>query len=218
MCFSASVSLTVSLALAAVGWCTLRKAHGKQELPFAAIPFLFAAQQLIEGILWLVLPRADLGEAQYWLTQSYVFFIGVVWPILVPLGLLFIEPNLTRKRIMQAILGLGVLVAIYTMIIISRYGVTAELTNQCIIYQYTGDDQLGILTVYFIATCMGFFFSSHWSIRWIGVANTIGFIIAYNFYRIHYASVWCLFAAIISGLIYIYFNQRIKCAVKTLPT
>lgn len=201
-----------------VGLLSLRKVQIRQELPFAAIPFIFAIQQFIEGMLWLVLPQADSTILQYWLTQSYVVFIGMVWPTLIPLGLILIEPSLVRKRFIQAISLLGVAVAAYTLSIILRYGVSAVIANECIVYQYPGDDRPGILAVYFIATCMAFFFSSHRSVRWIGSANVAGFIVAYYFYRLNYASVWCFFAAVVSVLIYIYFDRRAKYEIKPYVT
>lgn len=214
MCFSASVGLTAGAVLTVVGLITLHKTQIKQELPFAVIPLLFGVQQFIEGILWLSLPKTDFGIEQYWLTQSYVFFIGIVWPTLIPLSLLLIEQNLTRKRIIQGVFALGIMVGAYTLSVIFEYGVTAKIINKCIVYQYPGDDRAGILAIYFIATCVAFFFSSNNSIRWIGAANIAGFIIAYYFYRINYASVWCFFAAVVSGLIYLYFHQRAKCTAK----
>lgn len=205
MCFSAPVSFAASAALAAAGGLTLRKARTREEMPFAAIPLLFAVQQFIEGMLWLELPHA--GFAPYWLTQAYVVFVGMVWPVLIPLGLSLIEPDRLRKRLMQAILLLGAAVAMYTADVIARYGVSASIVNECIVYQYPGDDRPGILAVYFVATCMAFFFSGHRNLRWIGAANVAGFLVAYYFYRFSYASTWCFFAALISGLIYEYFRR-----------
>lgn len=214
MCFSAPVSLTTSAGLAVLGVLSLRKAREKQELPFAAIPLLFAVQQFIEGILWLTLPQAGSILEQYWLTQSYVVFIGIIWPMLIPFSLFLIEPDRIKKRLIQGVFLLGIVVAAYTVSIIQRFGVSADIVNECIVYQYPGDDQPGILAIYFVATCMGFFFSSHHNIRWIGAANVAGFIIAYYFYRFNYASVWCFFAAVVSALIYWYFERRAKYSLK----
>ena len=59
MCFSATASFTAGAVLLGVGTLTLRSAlasrhsHRRRDLPFAAIPLLFAIQQLIEGVVWL---------------------------------------------------------------------------------------------------------------------------------------------------------------------
>ena len=53
MCFSAYASFVAGSALLVVGAVTVVKAQQKRELPYAAIPLLFAVQQLIEGAIWL---------------------------------------------------------------------------------------------------------------------------------------------------------------------
>ena len=56
MCFSATASFSTGALLLGIGTLTLRSAlaaHQQRELPFAAIPLLFATQQLIEGMIWL---------------------------------------------------------------------------------------------------------------------------------------------------------------------
>lgn len=207
MCFSAPVSFAASAALAAVGGGLVHKVKTRRELPLALIPLLFAVQQFIEGLLWLVLPQAGMGIEQYRLTQTYAVFVGIVWPVLIPFALLMIEPDGIRKRLLQAVLLLGVGIAFYTLNIIARFGVSSMIADQCIVYSYPGDQMVGTLTAYFIATCMGFFLSSHRDVRWVGVANVVGFIAAYYFYRFSYASTWCFFAAAVSGLIYVHFYR-----------
>ena len=57
MCFSATASFSAGTLLIGVGTLTLRSAlaaRQRRALPFAAIPMLFAAQQLIEGVAWVV--------------------------------------------------------------------------------------------------------------------------------------------------------------------
>lgn len=48
MCFSAPVSFSAGAVLLGLG-----SAKRPRELPFAAIPLLFAIQQLSEGVIWL---------------------------------------------------------------------------------------------------------------------------------------------------------------------
>lgn len=96
MCFSPAASFTVSAGLAAAGVVTLGKTSSKRELLFAAMPLFFAGQQFIEGLLWLALLVPE--RTQYWLTQGYSVFVGVLWPILTPLALWMIEPEPRRRR------------------------------------------------------------------------------------------------------------------------
>lgn len=71
--FSATASLTAAAFLVGVGKVTLRKVERRAELPFAAIPFLFAVQQLTEGLLWLGFSWQTV-ELNFVLTQLYSFF------------------------------------------------------------------------------------------------------------------------------------------------
>ncbi len=206
MCFSAPVSFSTSATLAVIGIMTLRKTAYNKEIPLGLLPLLFAIQQFIEGILWLTLPQGE----QYWLTQTYAFFVGIVWPILVPLAIFIIEPISIRKRLILPVIITGIMVGIYTLTIIINIGVSATIKESCLIYQYDGDDKSYILIAYVIATCAAFFISSQRRLNFIGALNISGFIAAYYFYRLSYASVWCFFAAVVSGLIYLYFRKNIE--------
>ena len=60
MCFSATVSFSAAGLLGLTGIATLVQVRKSAELPLAATPLLFAAQQTVEGALWLSVP---LGRA-----------------------------------------------------------------------------------------------------------------------------------------------------------
>ena len=53
MCFSATASFSAGAVLLGLGTLALKTASRPRELPFAAIPLLFAIQQLSEGVIWL---------------------------------------------------------------------------------------------------------------------------------------------------------------------
>ena len=207
MCFSASVSFAASAFVASAGILAIRATQKPAERPFASVPILFAIQQFIEGVLWLLLPHVGTTPATQGLTQVYAFFIGVIWPIMIPLGILLIEPGLIRRRLMMAVLAIGVIVALGTFGIIVRYGVGVQVVNQCLVYTNPVGGGLLIRSAYVIATCAAYFLSSHASVRWIGVAMVAGFGVAFSFYRLNWPSVWCFFAAIVSMLIYYYFRH-----------
>ena len=83
MCFSATASFSAGAFLLGIGTLTLRSAmaaHQPWALPFAAIPLLFAIQQLIEGVIWLTF-RVDAPLLNSVLTHVYSFFSHVLWPV-----------------------------------------------------------------------------------------------------------------------------------------
>lgn len=207
MCFSASVSFAASAFVAGAGALALRETRTAAERPFASVPLLFALQQCVEGVLWLLLPQVGTASTSHLLVQVYAFFIGVVWPMAIPLGILLIEPDRLRKRLMMAVFAIGVIVAIGTFIIILRYGVDVAVVNHCLVYANPFGGGLLVRSAYVISTCAAYFVSSHKTVRWIGVAMVGGFGVAYSFYHLNWPSVWCFFAALVSALIYYHFRR-----------
>ena len=98
MCFSATASFSVAALLLGVGTLTLKSARRPRELPFAAIPLLFAIQQLSEGVIWLTF-RYDAPPLGAVVTRLYSFFSHVLWPIYVPVAVWLIEPAGRRRRV-----------------------------------------------------------------------------------------------------------------------
>ena len=97
MCFSAIASFSTGSLLLGLGALTLKSVRRPRELPFAAIPLLFAIQQLSEGVIWLTF-RVDAPLLNAVMTHVYSFFSHVLWPIYVPVAVLLIEPPGRRRR------------------------------------------------------------------------------------------------------------------------
>jgi len=206
MCFSATASFSSTIVLSTIGVLTIRKVCNKSELLLASMSLLFAMQQFIEGLLWLEL-KAGYDISQYSiLTAIYTIFVGVFWSIIPTLSLLIIEPIYWRKNIMKLLLAIGIGVAIHTINGLLQAPVSAKIGNYCI--QYPTIQIHFTLILYAIASCAAFFVSSYRIINWIGFFNILAFAITYYFYNYDLASVWCFFAAIISGLIYLKFAHN----------
>ena len=58
MCFSAEADLVVGLALLPVAVVSLREVQHAREVPFAVLPLIFAAHQLVETLVWAGEPGA----------------------------------------------------------------------------------------------------------------------------------------------------------------
>ena len=90
MCFSATASFTAGVVLTVIGIASIKKANYKSQLLFASIPFMFGVQQFAEGILWLTIPKSDYFVLQKMATYIYLFFAHILWPLWVPIAILFI--------------------------------------------------------------------------------------------------------------------------------
>ncbi len=213
MCFSPTVSFIAGAVLGVTGIATLKEAKHSRELPLASIPIMFAIQQFIEGLIWVVLQNGDSSIIHHWLTQTYVVFAGVIWPVLVPFSLLMIEHSKHRKKMLSFITLIGAGIAIYTLVGLSKTGVIAQIEKSHIVYHHPWENN-PMLVTYIIATCAGFFCSSNIRIMYMGIINMAAFFVAYYFYNFYLASVWCLFAALMSGVIYVFFINEHKFRIK----
>ena len=216
MCFSAEASFMVGGTLLIVGAATIQKTRYKKDILVAFIPLIFAIQQITEGLLWISLAN-NMLHAQFWLSNIYGIFIGVIWPVYAPFAVYSAEINATRKKIIALIGGVGLGLAAYTLIGLVNQPMTAQVINHSIHYEHDVAAYQFIIVMYLLATCVPFIFSSYRHLYIAGSVITIGFFVAYFVYRETFASIWCFYAAIASGLIYLYFARRMNKPLIPLP-
>lgn len=207
MCFSATASFSAGAVLFGFGILTLKASRIPSELPFAAIPLLFAIQQFSEGVLWLTLPHgAPLLTVV--MTYVYSFFSHVLWPIFLPLSVLLIEPPGRRRLALAVLFAIGVVVGLYLLYAMVDFGITSRLTGQHI--EYVAPHFFGIATMstYLLATSISPMVSIHRVVKLFGILAFLSFASAYYFYATWFISVWCLFAALLSTVILAHFYWR----------
>ena len=85
MCFSATASFSKSALLLGMRTFAVKATKHPREWPFAAIPLMFAFQQLIEGVIWLIFsvgaPLLNMA-----MTYAYSFISHVLWPVYMPVA------------------------------------------------------------------------------------------------------------------------------------
>ena len=204
MCFSATVSFVAGTALSAVGVVTITKAKTKRELPLASIPLLFGVQQTIEGIIWVSFGSPILSTV---MTYAYLMFAYVFWPIFVPITVLLIETNPTRKNILRVLSFIGCIIGIYLLYFVFSDPGKAHIVNQSIAYDYRHLYELFPLSLYVVVTCGSGLISSHRILNIFAIGALISFFIANWLFNMTFISVWCFFAAVLSVLIYWHFKR-----------
>ena len=127
MCFSATASFTAGAFLAGVGTPTLKSVGRPRELPFAAIPLLFAIQQLSEGVIWLTF-RYEAPQLNVAMTYLYSFFSHVLWPVYVPVAVLLMEPSKWRRRALLVFVVAGITVGAYLLYFLVALPIVARPT------------------------------------------------------------------------------------------
>ncbi len=206
MCFSAPASFIASGAIGSVSVMTLKKKRLPSETPFAAIPLLFALQQLVEGILWLSLGTAGVETV---LTYIYVTFAYVLWPIFTPFAVYALEPSVQRKKLLRIFIAAGLVVGLFFLFLIVVYPVNANIILHSIFYHINLVGYYEIIALlYLSATSFVCLFSTEKIIKIFGVTLLLSFLAAYFIYNQGLASVWCFFAAILSVIIYLYFHFK----------
>lgn len=204
MCFSASASFSAGAVLTIIGVASIKKTQHTSQLLFASIPFVFGVQQIAEGILWLTLPNPDNVNIQKIFTYIYLVFAQTIWPILVPIAILALEKDTSRKSIQKIFVGAGLIVGLYLTYCLLSYHVEAKIIGKHIKYLQAYPDSLRkyVIVLYALATIIPTFFS-HIKRMWIlGICILISYVVTAIFYEHYILSVWCFFSSIISLSIY----------------
>ena len=202
MCFSATASFSVGAILLGFGTLTLRAARRPYDLPFAAIPLLFAIQQLSEGVIWLTF-RFVAPQLNVVMTYVYSFFSHVLWPLYVPVAVLVMEPAGWRRRALLVLVAAGVAVAAYLLYFLVAFPIVSRPFGQHIEYVSPHFFAVVAMTLYLMSTTFSAILSSHQMVKVFGVLALLSFAAAYFFYAIWFISVWCFFAALLSAVIYL---------------
>lgn len=204
MCFSAGASFGASAILGTIGIVTLKKVKTTNQVPFAAIPSLFAVQQAAEGLLWVGLSSSNHESWKHFPVYIFLIFAQLVWPVWIPFSILQLENNRTRRTIVKAILGLGTVVSFYLMYCMIVYDVKAEIHGDHIFYTLSFPIAFAWISsvFYFIPTIVPLFISSFKRIQLLGVGALAAFVFNKIYFVEHLISVWCFFAAILSAIIF----------------
>ena len=222
MCFSANASFTAAAGLSVIGLLSIHATKKNRQLfPLASCPLFFALQQFCEGIVWVTLNNGDTTSMLHLIaTYGFISFAGLFWPIWIPLVFYIPEQIQQRKQLLLITVYIGCLSAflLFFSWILPTTG--AYVVNHHLDYpvtQYPFGITYDWLTLpilwissltYCIATMTPFFISTikH---AWIaGAIITIAFVVSYIFYYATLGSIWCFFAAITSGLMYVLIRKN----------
>jgi hypothetical protein len=210
MCFSAEASFAAGAALGVAGVISVKKTVRAAHVPFAAIPLIFGVQQICEGFTWLSFNGEPPGRWQPGAMYLFLFFAQVLWPFWVPLSVWLLEENKKRRKLLFAFFCVGLFTSCCLAYFLLSYPVSAKVRQHHIRYELAFPNislKLGIL--YFIPTATTCFLSSHAGVRWMALAVLVSFIVSRLYFREELISVWCFFAAAISGVIlFIMINIR----------
>jgi len=203
MCFSASASFVAAGALAIIGSATVRAAPTRRFVPLAAIPLLFAAQQACEGALWLALERAPFHVGGTPLARAFLFFALFVWPAWVPLSLFVVEEHPRKKRILAALSAGGAILGLWLI-----GCATLRDANACVAFgnlyywvQIDAPMKHVVPAVYLAFVALPLALSSLRGSTLLAIATIGSCALSAAMSRAGFVSVWCFFAAALSGVV-----------------
>lgn len=197
MCFSASASFVAAGVLGVIGVVTVRKAWYTPMRWFALMPVLFAVQQAIEGVQWLVdKPSVACSVAGY----GFLFFALILWPVYVPFAIYAMERETFRKLLLRCLTLCGAIVSAYLLTSYLTSPLTISAASKSIQYELALPSVGLGLPLYVVLVTSGLW-SSRRRVQVFALTVLVGFFAAWFGYRHALTSVWCFFAAASSMLV-----------------
>lgn len=203
MCFSPEASFTGGIIISAIGILTIKKVHNPSQILFASIPLFFGFQQFAEGSLWLMLRSTENNLFKEISTYVFLIMAKVIWPVLIPLSVLLIEESKRKKKILVALLPFGFILSGYYAFCLLSFTVTPVIEGFHIRYQNDFPESFAMTAFifYLTATITPLFVSSVKKTHLLGILMAVSCIVTAIFFTQFLTSVWCFFAALISGVI-----------------
>lgn len=205
MCFSATGSFSVAAVLGGLGTVSFAQKKADAHRVLAATPLLFAVQQMAEGMVWRTINAPEHSTLQALSVAVFLGFALVVYPTWSPLALFLAERNRRRRRVLGVLLAFGACVSTYAAVLLLQQRPVARIASHSITYDYSRVGNALVLALYLpgyvLPTVMPFFVSTMNKAKLMGTVLAIGLVATFVIKRQSLTSVWCFFAAVMSGVI-----------------
>ena len=202
-----TADLVVGTALVPVAVLSLREVRHRRELPFAALPAVFAVHQLLEVAVWAGLDGDVSAGIANLAMRAYLFIAWPLLPIYLPLALLMLEPRGFRLRVVPFV-ALGSVVSVYLAYVVLANPVEIIRHPYGLEYATVVQHPVVWAVLYIVAVIGPPMLSGYRSIFAFGVLNLVGLLLVAVFYAQEFASLWCIFAAVSSILILVHMIRR----------
>jgi hypothetical protein len=212
MCFSAVASFTAGASLCLLGVASVRKVNSPNQYSFAAIPFIFGMQQIVEGIVWLSLRHDGRSLFRGMASMTFLLIAQVVWPVWMPYSFLRMETDAGRKRILKWFMVPATIVASYFLYCLISFDVQTEAVRHHVFYKLDFPKTLIPYAAgfYLVSSVIPPMLSRNLKIQLIGVVFLVAYIVSRLFFQPSLISVWCFFAIGVGILIYLFLRETEK--------
>jgi|SRR5688500_17672478 len=181
------------------------------------MPLLFSAQQAAEGVVWFTMGNPASAGMHQLGVSAFLGFAFVVWPVYAPASLHAAERDPRRRQMLRALALWGTVIAASMALLLARWHPVASIAGHSIRYDNIGSGNSALngvlLLAYVVPTVMPFLVSSTAMARTLGGAFVVSLMATLMIERGALTSVWCFFAALLSGLILVAITREQSSAV-----
>jgi len=206
--FSAIMNFTLAGAIGMVGLLTLRRVSEPREVLLALLPLLFALHQFTQGFVWLGMQQLITARGLHIAESIFVFYAQGLLTFLVPMAVWLIEPSGPRRTFIGMLALMGGLLTAYTMWGLAVQPTSVSVEGHALAYVNAWTDKRWVGVVYALTTCGSLILSSSVAVQLFGWVNVFGLTGVYIVWPYAVTSLWCLYAAAVSVLLYFYFGER----------
>lgn len=171
------------------------------------MPLLFAAQQTIDGAIWLLLPGATEPALTAQLASIFAAIALVVWPLWTPLAVVLIEPDKHRRMALVILLAFAAPIALLGLQHLSAAPYDVCIVQNSLFYTNGLSYDPWQLVAYAASTTIPLIISSDRAVRTFGFVVIAGLAASTTLFLATSFSVWCFFAAGGSGIISLRFAE-----------
>ena len=201
MCFSPEADLVAGAVISAIGVDCLRHVRHSREIPLASLPLLLGVHQLVECLVWWNARgrlAPGLGHVAMW---AYLIFAFCVMPILIPAGVIGIEPTRRKRWLMSPFLAVGAAIAGVLAYDMATGPVSVHEMPFHLAYRADIGSSSLIVSLYVLVTCAPLLLSGYRHVAVFGTVNLVA--AAFLAYAINsgFTSIWCAWAAVASAAI-----------------
>ena len=206
--YHAITEFTLAGALIFIGLLTLSKVSEPREIPFALLPLFFALHEFTQGFVWLGVEGLIPARAAEMAESYYVFYAKGFLQFWVPLAIWLLESEGWRKTLAGALTLLGGFLTGYSLWALSIEPAQVYVLHDALVYHTPRTEYFWLGIAYVLTTCGSLILSSSMAIQLFGWLNLAGLSLIYWLKPYAFTSLWCLYAALVSGVLYFYFVER----------
>ncbi|APZ43582.1 DUF6629 family protein [Acidihalobacter ferrooxydans] len=201
-------NFTLAGILLGIGILTLRKVSTPNEWVFATLPLLFGLHQFDQGFVWLGL-YGFVGSHTLHITATlFVFYAQAALPFWVPLAVWLLEPRGAKRHLLGLLTLIGAALAVYVAWRLAVTPTQVYVHHSSLVYDNPATQHLWVAVLYILTTCGALIISRSVPIQIFGWLNLLGLTVVFIVAHYSFTALWCLYAALVSGVLYLYFIER----------